>query len=504
VELDVPPDAEATTSDEHRPLPGWLAVVLVVGTSAAVLVLEILAGRLLAPYVGVSVETYTGIIGTVLAGIAVGAWLGGVAADRVDPRRLIPVLLVTGGALAIATVPTIRALGGAGDASSVGVTLVLTAIGFLPSATVLSAVPPAVVKLQLRDLHDTGATVGRLSAYGTAGAIVATFLTGFVLVAIAAVTTIIIATGVLLVVSGVVLWAVMPGDVRRSSRSEITSVSAFAGVALVSAWMLGSPCDSETTYYCVSIETDADRASGRVLVLDDLRHSYVDLDDPTYLDFWYSRRMAEAIELAAADPTVRVVHIGGGALTVPTWTQATHPASRQTVFEIDQELVEFVVDEFDRTTGPEAGLDVVAGDARQSLRDVPDASVDIVIGDAFGSRAVPWHLATEEFVEDVARVLRPGGIYALNVIDGAGQAFLSAETATIAAVLPNVVVILSEGAADGRRGNSVIVASDRAVDAGRFDPEAGRLVDDIDEFVGGARLLTDDFAPVDQLLAPAS
>lgn len=502
--LDVPPDAEATTNEPYRPLPRWLAVTLVVGTSAAVLVLEILAGRLLAPYVGVSLETYTGIIGTVLAGIAVGAWLGGVAADRVDPRRLIPVLLVTGGALAIATVPIVRALGGAGDASSVGVTLALTAIGFLPSATVLSAVPPAVVKLQLRDLDDTGATVGRLSAYGTAGAIVATFLTGFVLVAIAAVTTIIIATGVVLVVSGLVLWAAMPTAVRRSSRSEITSVSTVAGLALVGAWTLGSPCDSETRYYCVSIETDDDRASGRVLVLDDLRHSYVDLDDPTHLDFWYTRRMAEAIELAADDRAPRVVHIGGGALTVPTWMQTTHPASRQTVFEIDRELVEFVVDEFDRTTGPGVGLDVVAGDARQSLRAVPDGSVDVVVGDAFGSRAVPWHLATEEFVEDVARVLRPRGIYALNVIDGAGLAFLRAETATLASVFPNVVVILGEGAADGRRSNSVIVASDGAFDAGRFDPETGRLVDDIDEFVGDATVLTDDFAPVDQLLVPAS
>jgi spermidine synthase len=146
----------------------------------------------------------------------------------------------------------------------------------------------------------------------------------------------------------------------------------------------------------------------------------------------------------------------------------------------------------------------VAGDARQSLREVPDGSVDIVVGDAFGSRAVPWHLATEEFVEDVARVLRPPGIYALNVIDGAGLAFLRAETATVASVFPNVVVILGEGAAAGRRGNSVIVASDRAFDAGRFDAETGRLVDDIDEFVGDATVLTDDFAPVDQLLVPAS
>ena len=447
---DIPKDSTTSHREPHHSLPGWLAVVLVVGTSAAVLVLEILAARLLAPYVGVSLETYTGIIGTVLAGIAVGAWLGGAAADRVDPRRLIPVLLVVGGALAIATVPTIRALGGAGDASSVGVTLLLTAVGFLPSATVLSAIAPAVVKLQLRDLHDTGATVGRLSAYGTAGAIVATFLTGFVLVAVAAVTTIIIATGVLLVVGGLALWATMPSDVRRASRTDVSSMSAFAGLALLGAWALGSPCDSETTYYCVTIETDAARSGGQILVLDDLRHSYVDLDDPTHLEFWYTRRLAEAIDLASSDRSVRAVHVGGGALTVPTWVQTTLPASRQTVFEIDDELIELVVDEFDRATGPGSGLDVVAGDARLSLRDVVDDSVDIVVGDAFGSRAVPWHLATEEFVDDVARVLRPGGIYAINVIDGADLAFLRAETATIASVFTHVEVVLGEGPAGGR------------------------------------------------------
>jgi len=491
------------SSNHHSPLPGWLAIALVVGTSAAILVLEILAGRLLAPYVGVSLETYTGIIGTVLAGIAVGAWLGGIAADRVDPRRLIPALLVIGGALAIATVPTVRALGGAGGSANVGGTLALTAIGFLPSATVLSAVPPAVVKLQLRDLGSTGATVGRLSAYGTAGAIVATFLTGFVLVAIAAVTTIIISVGVVLVVSGLCLWLAFPRPLRQSARVEMLSVTAFAGVVLVGATALGSPCDSETAYYCVSIEVDDERASGRVLVLDDLRHSYVDLDDPTHLEFWYTRRLAEAIDLIESvgpGGSLSVVHIGGGALTVPTWTQTTRPGSDQTVFEIDDELIDLVVDEFGRATGPGTGLAVIAGDARQSLADLPDHTTDVVIGDAFGSRAVPWHLATEEFVDDVARVLRPGGVYALNVIDGAGLDFLRAETATIASVFPAVEVVLGVSVAEGRLGNSVIVASDSPIDRSLFDPDGGSFVDDVDAFIDGADVLTDDFAPVDQLL----
>lgn len=174
-----------TQSDDvatSQPLPGWFAIVLVAGTSAAVLVLEILAGRLLAPYVGVSLETFTGIIGTILAGIAVGAWAGGALADHVDPRRLLPVLLVLGGALAIATIPIVRVLGeGSGSGGGIQI-LVLTAFGFLPSASVLSAVPPAVVKLQLRDLAATGSIVGRLSAWSTAGALFGTFFTGFVLV----------------------------------------------------------------------------------------------------------------------------------------------------------------------------------------------------------------------------------------------------------------------------------------------------------------------------------
>ena len=79
--------------------------------SAAVLMLEILAGRILAPYVGISLETYTAIIGTVLAGIAVGAWAGGKAADRIDPHRLLGPVIAVGGVLAFLTVPIIRGLG---------------------------------------------------------------------------------------------------------------------------------------------------------------------------------------------------------------------------------------------------------------------------------------------------------------------------------------------------------------------------------------------------------
>ena len=511
------------------PLPGWLAVVLVFGTSAAVLVLEILAGRLLAPYVGVSLETFTGIIGTILAGIAVGAWAGGVAADHIDPRRLLPVLLVLGGALAIATIPIVRVLGDSGGTGGGIRILVLTAFGFLPSATVLSAVPPAVIKLQLRDLASTGATVGRLSAWSTAGALFGTFFTGFVLVSTASVTTLIIAVGIALIVAGIAQFVADRLAGRPSAgggaATELLGVGGLAAVSLLGAVLVDSPCETQTAYYCLSVIEDPELESGRTLLLDDLRHSYVDLDDPTLLEFWYIRRIVDAIETNAggeddvsADP-IDAVYLGGGAFTVPRYIREVRPGSDQTILEIDGDLVDVVENQIDFDRGapgsPDA-VEIVVGDGRLSLADISSDSADVVVGDAFGSRAVPFHLATEEFLTDVDRVVRPEGVYVANIIDGSRQDFLRAETATIAAVFDHVALFRGPGIVQGRNGNSVVVASQSPLDveslsrrlAADVDPstpsdDVGDLLtgDRLTTYLEGATVLTDDFAPVDQLIA---
>ena len=477
----------------REPLPAWLAVVLVVGTSAAVLILEILAGRLLAPYVGVSLETYTGIIGTVLTGIAVGAWVGGYSADRVDPRRLLPMLLAGGGALAVATIPIVRMLGRTDEPHVV----LLTALGFLPSATALSAVPPAVIKLQLSDLTATGRTVGRLSAYGTAGAIFGTFLSGFVLVRWAAVTTLVVAVGVALIVGGIAL-----GLASRPRRPrEVAATTALGLLAVAASSTINGPCHVQTRYYCASIVVDPERPTGRTLLLDDLRHSYVDLADPTHLEFWYARRVIDSVDATLPSGALDVAYIGGGGLSLPRYVRATRPGSRQTVFEIDNDLVRLVESQLQFDRRDDVAIDI--GDGRLGLARLAEDSVDAIVGDAFGSRAVPWHLTTREFLSDVRRVLRPGGLYALNLIDTGAGAFLRAETATLAHVFQHVVVVLGAAAADGRRGNSVLLASDRPIDIARVDPQGGEVVGDVADLIRDATILTDDFAPVDQLLDEA-
>ncbi len=481
------------------------AGALVFVASGSVLVLETLAGRLMAPYVGVSLETFTGVIGVVLAGIAIGTWSGGRLADRIDPRSLLPAALALGGGAAIAAVPIIRALGPGADGSSPVTIIFLAAMAFFLPAALLSAVSPLTVKSQLRDVEHTGRVVGRVEALGTAGSLVGVFGTGFILVAEFPTTPVVVTLGGLLVVVGAVLWLTRRGGGYGPAVAAGATVAVLASGAAVLA---GPPCDVETAYFCARVEVAADRPSARILWLDDLRHAYVDLDDPTYLEFRYTQLLGDVVDaMAPAGTPLDAVHLGGGGFTMPRYLAATRPGSDNLVLEIDPGVVRIAEQELGLRTS--ADLRVRTGDARGHLRDVADDSADLVIGDAFGGRAVPYHLATREFAADVARVLRPDGIYAQNIIDQPPLRFLWADVATLREVFDHVAVLGPAGRFDGSAGgNTVVVASDAPLPVAALRAElAARGADDevradasLTDALGGAEVLTDDYAPVDQLL----
>ena len=454
-----------------------MAAGLVFVSSGAVLVLEILGIRLLAPYVGLTLETTTTIIGTVLAGIATGAAVGGRAADRFDERRLIALLLATGGLLAIATVPLVRGLGdalrGGGDPAA----FIVTLIALFPPAAVLSAVTPAVVRLQLRDLGTTGEVVGRLSAWATAGGLVGTFATGFVIVPL-------LPTDVAVLIVGGVLVAL---GVARGATWTLAAGAALAAAATIAT---GPPCDAETSYHCARVVEDTGRDGGRVLVLEDLPHSYVDLGDPLHLEFSYTQWIGEAIDGLDGGP-LDAVFLGGGGFTLPRYVAATRPGSRSRVLEVDGDLVALARERLGLRTGPD--LAVRVGDARVTLRGEETASADLVVGDAFGGRAVPWHLTTAEFVAEVRRVLRPGGLYALNVIDYRPFGLVRAEAATLLEAFDEVALVTH----DRPGGNFVFLASDGELPAAAALDRA-----EVQRFAGDADPLRDDDAPADQLLTP--
>lgn len=483
------------------PLRPLLAGAIVFVCSAAVLMLEILAGRILAPYVGISLQNYTSIIGTVLAGIAIGAWAGGRVADHIDPHRLLGPVIALGGVLAFFTVPIIRFLGDSADAGGGSVITLAFSAFFLP-AVLLSAVTPMVVKLQLHDLDSTGGIVGRLSGISTAGALVGTFVTGFVLVATMPTRTIIDIIGVVLVVLGVTLTIWLS---RRDSAVMAVIVAAAVGGFTLGA-VSSEPCQVESAYYCMRVDHDPLRATGRILWLDDLRHSYVDLADPTALEFDYTRSFSDAVDAAfPGGEALEALHVGGGGFTFPRYLAATRPGTRSTVLEIDPAVRDLARDELGLRTSP--ALRVRIGDARLGIRDEADDSRHLVVGDAFGSLSVPWHLTTREFVREIDRVLRSGGLYVQNAIDYPSFRFVRSQLATLREQFDDVAAIAHAPFDEADAGgNVVLIASDRPIDRSlltrRVAAHGDALLDGaaLDRFIGSAPVITDDFAPVDQWL----
>jgi MFS family permease len=473
-----------------------LARFLVFATSASVLVLEVLAVRLLAPYLGMSLEVFTGIIGVVLAGISVGAWAGGRLADISDPTRLPGWFLIAGGLAAVAS-PLIVDLVGPGFSSSSTDPLAIVMVAmlaFFAPAAVLSGVPPVVVKIRLANLEETGTVVGSYSAIGTAGALVGTFVTGFVLIAAFPTRPVIFVVGGLLVATGAVLVGTR-------------SLWAVAGIVALGAMLLvfDGPCQYETSYHCAIVVEDPTRPTGRTLLLDGVRNSYVDLADPTHLEFRYLRVIDDVVGVELGSGALTVVHVGGGGFTFPGYLASTRPGTSNTVLEIDRELIDIGMTNlgFDH---PEA---VVVGDARLSLLAVPQDSLDLVVGDAFSGYSVPWHLTTVEFIEEIAFRLRPGGIYVANIIDYPALDFVRRELASMLEVFDHVAVLAPATYLGGTSGgNFVVVGSDLPLDlfgiaaetAARGGVESALEGPDLVAFVGDAPALVDDFAPVDQLL----
>lgn len=501
------PDVAAQT-----PRLAWpVAAALTFFAAACVLVLEIAAGRLLAPYVGVSLTTYTGIIGAILAGIALGAWVGGRAADAFGPERLLGPSFVLGGLAAIAAVPIVGALGGSDLGEGFFAIVTLATVGFVAPAAILSAVAPMLVRATLTDVATSGTIVGRLSAIGTVGAITGTFLTGFVLLGLVPTRLLIVTVGGLLVLVGLALSVAL-----RGGGGPRTGVLALAAVAMGGLALAGpSPCDTETAYYCIAVEEDPTNADGRVLVLDRLTHAYVDLGDPTNLEFGYIRRFADVVGpyldgLEARGAPIEVLHVGGGGFTFPRYLEATRPGIRSTVLELDPRVLAVAREKLGFT--PRESIEVIVGDARLSIERQPDDSADLVVGDAFGGLAVPWHLTTAEFLHEVERVLRPEGMYVMNLIDYPPLGFVRAEALTAGRVFEHVAVISGKTTLDGKSGgNVVLVASAQPLDVAAITARieawgeggsTGILADpgELAAFVGDAPLLTDDYAPVDQLL----
>jgi spermidine synthase len=383
--------------------------------------------------------------------------------------------------------------------------------------------------------------VGKVYALSTLGSILGTFATGFVLIDLFGTRMIVLGVGVVLLAMAVVF-----GDVLRVGRAAVPLAAGLVLVGLlvpardVRAYGCGfdvdcvhrsvadgwdqatnSGCLHETAYYCIRV-ADAGALNVKELILDHLVHSYNKLDDPNYLQYGYIKVYAEVADYLSQrlpNQSLRVLYVGGGGYTLARHIEATYPNARQEIMEIDPGVTRTVYEQLgvDRSSTNIVTYNV---DARLMLNQLVASSAgqyDLVIGDAFNDLSIPYHLTTLEFDQQIKRVLKPGGFYLALVIDKMnGGRFIPAYTDTVSQVWPAVQVLADNDTFSTSAASTfVVTAGDEPIAPSALSSVHGQGPggsvtthimngEQMHQWLDYAHapVLTDDYAPVDNLIAP--
>ncbi|MFC1864704.1 fused MFS/spermidine synthase [Chloroflexota bacterium] len=504
----------------------WKANAIAFISSFCVMVIELIAARILAPYIGVSLYTWTSIIGVILAGIALGNYLGGKLADRYPSPLVLAAIFFVGALATIDILPATTVVTSADWFGNLPVmwnfSLKTTFIFFLP-ALILSMVSPMVIKLALADLGQTGGIVGTIYACSTAGAILGTFMTGFFFILWFGTRMIVWLVAAVLVFTGVIAWFSwkVPGRWRLSLKNLIIWTTIIE-VVLVSAFLFQfreswqENYTKESNYFAIQVLEGG--ANVKVLCLDRLTQGYSHPEYPTILVYDYIKVFEETVRYVTREnPAPRVLYLGGGAYTFPRYMEAIYPESVNEVVEIDPAVTQVAHEELGLSPG--TSIKTYNHDARLFLiHRKTGANYDIVIGDVFNDKSIPYHLTTLEFNKLVKANMEGDGIYLINIIDDYEHGrFMPSLIHTLRQTF-NYVYLFSTGERWDEVaviGTFAIVATDHRIDLAdytKFVTEGGdrKLVgyphDEIklEEYLAARNpiLLTDDHSPTDILVAP--
>ncbi len=509
----------------HRISALWKANIVVFIGSFCVMVIELIAARILAPSIGVSLYTWTSIIGVILAGIALGNYTGGKCADKYPSPLLLVGVFFLGSLLTVAVMPFAKLL----SAHSawfltwplmLNFTLRTTIIFFLP-AFILSMISPVAIKLALADLGRTGGVVGTIYAVSTTGAILGTFMTGFNFILWFGTRAIVWVVAGVLLLTGIL--ALLSWQGQAGNRPIFKHILWAAAVLILvfgslfffrfqNLWQVNYA--RESNYYTINVYDEPENI--KVLALDRLVHSYVIPDNPLFLRYDYLKIFAEIAAYASPDGgSLRLLHLGGGGYSFPRYMETVYPRSTNEVAEIDPAVTQIARERLGLPA--DTTIRTYHQDARLFLmqRRAPE-KYDFVVGDVFNDFSTPYHLTTLEFDRLVRASLKPDGIYMINIIDDMQQGrYMPSFVHTLKQVFRNVFILgTSDDWSNAGLSTFVILATDRPLDpadykkfatgngakfaAGYIYPEASQ---EIYLMYRQPLLLTDDHAPTDILIA---
>lgn len=502
-------------------------------SSGCIMVLELVAGRLIARHLGSSLYTWTSVIGVVLLGITIGNYLGGRIADRFPARKALAVLL---GISSVACVGTVFLNNIVGEwiwlwkLSWPAHALTHVFLVFMLPSTLLGTISPVVAKMALDKKLPTGRTVGDIYAFGAAGSIVGTFLAGFYLIAAMGTVAIIWTVAAALLLMAILYWsrfwalylwaaifvALMTMAMAPVSWAESTASS----LALKEEPDPSVIYENESQYSYIAIKRTSEIVDQRVLMLDKLTHSKIIMNDILDVQTFYERAYAAVTHLLSRGrDKISILAIGGGGYIIPRYVEKVWPESRIDVVEIDPSVTEAAIQAFGLQSN--TPINTFTMDARnyvdQLLRKAQTGGqipqYDFIYEDAFSDYSIPYQLTTREFNDKIAQILADDGLYLINVIDTHDSGlFLGTIVKTLEQTFSHIYVIAEDASYSSARGNFVIIAAMREVNLENLPSE--KPVEGLNLWIlndseiqtyikkGRGIILTDDYAPVENILTP--
>jgi spermidine synthase len=499
------------------------AYVIMFIASFCSLVIEMVAGRILAPFVGVSIYTWTSIIGVILAGISIGAYIGGKLVDRFPFRKTLGWLLLLSGIAALTIIPLTNLVASYrfNLPLMIRIFIVTMVIFFLPGC-ILGTISPVVVRLTLKNLENAGNVIGKIYAVSTLGAIIGTFATGFLLISWMGTRSIILTMGIILI-----LAALFSGALFKTRKAiAIFAIIAAPCIWAVYAFAYKIPLKEntyfykESDYYTIKLmtTTSSDQTTSlKAMVLDNLIHSYVCLEDPLHIEYEYERIYSDVLKWKfKKDQNFKSLTIGGGGYTFPRYMEVVYPNAQIDVVEIDPEVTNIVY----KHLGLSANTRIKSynTDGRWFVMNHKE-KYDLIFTDAYNDLSIPYHLTTKEFVAQLKSILNPDGLIMSNIIDNFQVgAFLPSYIKTLREVFgPKNVYLLSVSPnfENTRISTFIVIAGNGNLDIQDFDDHVKSnlggnstsvVVPDhlMGEFMTKRSPITilDDYAPVDNLIAP--
>jgi len=432
-------------------------LVTVFATGAAVMLIEILGTRIIGPVFGISLFVWSALLAVTLGSLSIGYYVGGVLVDRAPSLRLLGFVVAAAGVL-LGFVPMLsRAVLSAADGLGpragplVGATLL-----FAPSLVALGMVGPIVVRVATKDLRAAGHGVGAVYAVSTAGSLLGTLVTAFLLIPAFETDRILLGTAVCLTLIGAISLA------RRWRRSALVAVLApvLASAAPESPLPPGIQVvdRSRSLYGLIEVIDDTNRGV-RLLRAD---HSILGAqwlrDRTAAFAFIHLLESVRFLRPAAHE----ILQIGLGAGSLPSILRAR--GINVEVVEIDPAVVRFARTYFGFSTEGEVHVE----DARTYLRRTA-RRYDVIVHDTFTGGTTPEHLLSVEVIRRIRELLRPGGVLVLNFVGYHEPPNAEASWAvarTLRAVFAAVRSFRDSGPNDHAEtpGNLVFFASDGGLD----------------------------------------